>query len=96
MRQRTRHIITCATLASFGISLATGLMVETAASEGTPEQRMACQNDAFRLCGQFIPDVENIKACMVKNMRSLSPDCRAQFAKGPKGVITAAPANNAE
>jgi hypothetical protein len=50
-----------------------------AAAQGTPEQRQACQPDAMRLCSEFIPDVERITACMVKNRIRLSPPCRAVF-----------------
>ena len=51
----------------------------TAQSRGTPEQQQACQPDAMRLCSEFIPDVERITACMVKNRIRLSPPCRAVF-----------------
>jgi hypothetical protein len=50
-----------------------------AAAQGTPEQRQACQPDALRLCGEFVPDVDRITACMVKNRIRLSPPCRAVF-----------------
>ena len=50
-----------------------------AAAQGTPEQRQACQPDAMRLCSEFVPDVERITACMVKNRIRLSPPCRAVF-----------------
>jgi hypothetical protein len=51
----------------------------TAQSRGTPEQQQACQPDAMRLCGEFVPDVERITACMIKNRIRLSPPCRAVF-----------------
>jgi hypothetical protein len=50
-----------------------------AQSHGTPEQQQACQPDAMRLCSEFVPDVERITACMVKNRIRLSPPCRAVF-----------------
>jgi hypothetical protein len=50
-----------------------------AAAQGTPEQRQACQPDAMRLCSEFVPDVDRITACMVKNRIRLSPPCRAVF-----------------
>lgn len=46
---------------------------------GTPDQRRACRQDAMRVCGEFIPDVKRITACMEKNVRKLSPLCRRQF-----------------
>jgi hypothetical protein len=44
--------------------------------------REACTHDAFRLCGDTIPDVGRTKACLAKNRSSLSPLCRAAFS-GP-------------
>jgi hypothetical protein len=57
-----------------GITLA-----EASQAQGTPEQRMACTEDAFKFCGADIPDVPRITACMIKNLKQLSPVCRAQF-----------------
>jgi hypothetical protein len=58
-----------------------GLLVTVGKSqaEGTPEQRWACEQDAFRFCGYEIPNVPRITACMAKNIKKLSPACRAQF-----------------
>ncbi len=61
--------------AVFGLGLM--LAPVPAAAQGTPEQRAACEGDAMRLCGQFVPDVERITACMHQNRRYLSPRCRA-------------------
>jgi hypothetical protein len=49
------------------------------AGDSTAEQRWACQNDAFAFCGSEIPNVDRITACMVRNLKKLSPPCRAQF-----------------
>ena len=46
---------------------------------GTVEQQQACFDDAIKLCGSEIPDVQRITACMVRNIDRLSPRCRAQF-----------------
>jgi len=59
--------------------LGVALMSLPAHSQGTPEQRAACENDAMRLCQQFVPDVDKIKACMARNRRHLSPRCRVYF-----------------
>ena len=59
-----------------------------AAAQGTPEQRAACQGDAQRLCGQFIPDVDRITACMVHNRRYLSRPCRMAVESGGKRAGT--------
>jgi hypothetical protein len=66
----------------FGLAFANGPMAGQAAAQGTAQQQMACQSDAFRLCGQYIPDADSVKACMVKQIRNLSPDCRSQFSEG--------------
>jgi hypothetical protein len=69
--------------AAFGLALglvgAVSLMPAPAAAQGTPEQRQACQPDAMRLCSEFVPDVDRITACMVKNRIRLSAPCRAVF-----------------
>ncbi|MGB9385691.1 MAG: hypothetical protein WCB50_12910 [Pseudolabrys sp.] len=52
---------------------------ENSQAEGTPEQRCACEQDAFRVCGNEIPNVARITHCMVKNVKKLSPARRAQF-----------------
>jgi hypothetical protein len=46
-----------------------------AAAQGTPEQQEACKPDVFRLCGNFIPNVEPIIACLKANEPNLSPAC---------------------
>ena len=67
--------------AAFGLAWAASLMTAPAAaqSRGTPEQQQACQPDAMRLCSEFVPDVDRITACMIKNRIRLSPPCRAVF-----------------
>jgi len=42
-------------------------------------QRSACTPDVFRLCGQFIPDVDGIVGCLKVQRPNLSPACRAVF-----------------
>lgn len=52
----------------------------------SPEQQQACTPDAMRLCGQFVPDVDRITACMSANRALLSPPCRMYFRRGPEPV----------
>jgi hypothetical protein len=54
-------------------------------AQGTPEQQQACSGDAQRLCGQFIPDIPKITACMKQKRVQLSPACRAAMGPPPKG-----------
>jgi hypothetical protein len=46
---------------------------------GTWEQQMACTPDVWRLCGDQIPDVSRIVACLRQNKPQLSNGCRAVF-----------------
>jgi hypothetical protein len=54
------------------------------AGQGTPQQRAACEDEAKWLCSNYIPDPDQITACMVRNLHSLSPRCRAMFGGGSK------------
>src|SRR6202161_4989258 len=44
---------------------------------GTMEQQLACTPDVFRLCGEQIPDVNRIVACLRQNTPQLSGACHA-------------------
>jgi hypothetical protein len=55
------------------------LFAAPAHSQPTPEQRMACEQDAFKYCEQAIPDEERVRQCLIKNMRRLNPVCRSAF-----------------
>jgi hypothetical protein len=58
-----------------------GLALPTSAvAQGTPEQQANCQDDAMRLCGQFVPDVNRITSCMIAKRRLVSARCRATMA----------------
>jgi len=62
----------------FGAVLSFALLImgqNGASAQGTPEQQEACKPDVFRLCGNFIPNVEPIIACLKANERNLSPPC---------------------
>jgi hypothetical protein len=49
------------------------------AEQGTADERRACTPDAFRLCGEFIPNADRITACLQEKVRDLSPACRVVF-----------------
>lgn len=55
-----------------------------AAHAYTPEQQQACTPDAMRLCGEFVPNVDAITACMIQKKSQLSPQCRVFFRQGPE------------
>jgi hypothetical protein len=65
--------------AAFGLAFV--LATATLAAGQTPEEQALCQDDAFRLCSQTIPDRERTFQCMVANKESLSPACRAVMAR---------------
>jgi hypothetical protein len=44
--------------------------------------RDACTHDAFRLCGNTIPNVGRTKACLARHRSSLSPKCQTAFSGG--------------
>jgi hypothetical protein len=59
------------------LSVAVSIMGQNGAfaQQGTPEQQAACQPDVMRLCGNFIPDVDRIVACLKTNEPNLNPAC---------------------
>src|SRR5713226_4150439 len=68
---------------SLVISIGCGIAVQHPAfsqeNRGTMEQQMACTPDVLRLCGEQIPDVNRIVACLRQNTPQLSRPCRAVF-----------------
>jgi hypothetical protein len=67
---------------SLAIAIAGTVAAVPASSQeyrGTWEQQMACTPDVWRLCGDQIPDVGRIVACLRQNTPQLSSNCRAVF-----------------
>ena len=76
------------------LSLGLGLAISPRASLAyTPEQQQACTPDAMRLCGDFVPNVDAITACMVQKKAQLSPQCRVFFRQGPEPSEMSQPVN---
>ncbi|MGY8709813.1 hypothetical protein RAD16_29095 [Bradyrhizobium sp. 18BD] len=48
----------------------------------TQEEQQACSPDAMRLCGEFVPNVDAITACMIQKKAQLSPQCKVFFRQG--------------
>jgi hypothetical protein len=69
-------------------------VVPTSVHAYTPEQQQACSPDAMRLCGEFVPDVDRITACMIQKKSQLSPECRRFFRPGPEPAASAEPPPN--
>jgi hypothetical protein len=67
---------------SLAIAIGAAGVIAPASSQeyrGTWEQQMACTPDVWRLCGEQIPDVGRIVACLRQNTPQLSSNCRAVF-----------------
>ena len=66
---------------SLAVAIGIGAAAPASAQEyrGTWEQQMACTPDVWRLCGDQIPDVSRIVACLRQNTPQLSSNCRAVF-----------------
>ncbi|WP_439408449.1 hypothetical protein ACNJX9_08620 [Bradyrhizobium sp. DASA03076] len=71
--------------ATFGVALAV-LLQPGAGFAYTPEQQQACTPDAMRLCGEFVPNVDAITACMIQKKAQLSPPCAVFFRRGPEPI----------
>jgi hypothetical protein len=85
IRSRHLHRRSITSIAAlFGLALMASLAPSPAVAQGTPEQRAACEGDAMRLCGDYVPDVQRVTACMHAKRSRLSPRCRAVFGKRPK------------
>jgi hypothetical protein len=79
-------------LAAAGLSLALAVLIQPGAALAyTPEEQQACSPDAMRLCGEFVPNVDAITACMIKKKAQLSPQCKVFFRAGPEPSEAAAP-----
>jgi hypothetical protein len=52
----------------------------TSASAQSAEARQACSGDATSLCGEFVPDVAKVTACMMRKRAQLSAGCRMAMA----------------
>src|SRR5262249_6432353 len=65
-------------------------LLTTSSFAYTPEQQQMCSGDAMRLCGEYIPNVERITACMIEKYSSLSDGCKAVFDAPPQPAATTA------
>ncbi len=65
-------------LMAFGF-VVTASVFSVPAFAQTQEEIDACTPDAFRLCEEFIPDREKVKACLIRKRGQLSPACRRAF-----------------
>jgi hypothetical protein len=70
----------------FALAALSLLMIAQAAaqSETRAQQQAACEDDAYRLCPNEVPDEARITSCLARQKASLSPACRAQFKPPPR------------
>ncbi len=52
-----------------------------AQDRGSYGDQIACTPDVYRLCSQYIPDEDNIVACLTQRKAQLSPGCKAVFSR---------------
>ena len=69
-------------------------MWTTASFAYSQQQQQLCTGDAMRLCGQYIPDVDRITACMTERYSQLSDGCKSVF-DAPAAAPPAAPVSYA-
>ena len=72
-------------LAAAALGMAFAVLIQPGAGFAyTQEEQQACTPDAMNLCGEFIPNVDAITACMIRKKSQLSPQCRVFFRPGPE------------
>ena len=69
-------------LAAAGLWLGLAIAAPAQAQQPTINPEQACRDDAFRFCNNDIPDRAKVGACLRRNARSLSRDCRTVVTGG--------------
>jgi hypothetical protein len=75
-----RFALCALTVAGLWLGLAGAASAQAPQSTINPEQ--ACKDDAFKFCNNDIPDRTKVGACLRRNARSLSKDCRTVITGG--------------
>ena len=76
------------------VAFVSGLLTAGAVAQ-TAEEQQACMDDAFRLCGAFIPDRARVTVCMIQKKDQVGPACHAVMAHYGQPGNSAKAANNA-
>jgi hypothetical protein len=66
----------CLMIVALVCSASTAAMARVSGPTLRDRQQAACYNDAQRLCGEFVPDVDKITACMESKRSEVSHKCR--------------------
>jgi hypothetical protein len=93
MRQDRSNRLATSSLGVAGLMLGlalTCLSAAPAAAQAAINPEQACKDDAFKFCNDFIPDRDKVGACLRRNARSLSRDCRTVVSGGGGGRHVAA------
>lgn len=72
---------------AIGIVAAVTMMGSARAATGPTlqdRQQAACYNDVMRLCGDAVPDVDRVTACMKGKRKQVSAPCAAFYPPGQK------------
>jgi hypothetical protein len=64
---------------AFFVILALLSVPAAALGQTRAQEEQACQDDAFRLCPDEVPDEARVANCMARQKAKLSPACRAMF-----------------
>jgi hypothetical protein len=80
MNRLNRFVLSALTVAGLWLGLAGAASAQAPQSAINPEQ--ACTDDAFKFCNNDIPDRTKVGACLRRNARSLSKDCRTVITGG--------------
>ena len=80
MNRVNRFALSSLTAAGLWLGLAGAASAQAPQSTINPEQ--ACRDDAFKFCNNFIPDRDKVGACLRRNARGLSKDCRTVITGG--------------
>jgi hypothetical protein len=68
-------------LVAFAVTVPVSCWAQQPNSQASQEDQQACEPDVYRLCNNYVPDVDRIVACLNVNKRALSPACRAVMSK---------------
>jgi hypothetical protein len=86
MRTNRLNRLAFSALAAAGLWLGLAMAAPAQAQQSTINPEQACRDDAFRLCNNLIPDRAKVGACLRRNARSLSRDCRTVVLGGGGGT----------
>lgn len=86
-RSSLRRLI-CRVVLPAGLALEAALAPAPAAAQATSQQRAVCEDEGRYLCSNYIPDEDQIAACIERNRHLLSPRCRALLGRGKRPTRT--------